>query len=229
MVEFGKNPVAYLKSRLSSKARLKQKVWKNAIKFFDGLRNEAELLISELKEKEAGNDNIRVEFKSISEFEFHVYFGSDLVVYSLQTNIVTFDSTHYLIQNKYLQQDPDLTFFGQILIYDFMADSLLYNRTEDTGYLLGRILVNRDNHFMIEGVRDLHYLFEGIEKTEGSKENNAMLIYKSLAVAIDSDLLAPDFTQIQFTTLGVRMKADRELGHGSKIGFQMSTNEETKA
>lgn len=229
MDDFEKNPLIYLKNKLSSKAKLKQKVWKNAIRFFDGLKMEAEAVILELTEKDRDDDGIRLEFKAISDFEFHVYFGSDLVVFSLQTNIITFDSSHYLMQNKYLQQDIDLTFFGQILIYDFMADSLLYNRTEDTGYLLGRILVNRDNHFMIEGVRDLHYLFEGIEKAVGSKENNQLLIYKSLAVAIDSDLLAPDFKQLQFTTLGVRMKADRELGHGAKIGFQLSTNDDIRA
>ena len=89
--------------------------------------------------------------------------------------------------------------------------------------------MNRENHFMIEGVRDLHYLFEGIEKAQGSQENNQLLIYKSLAVAIDSDLLAPDFKQLQFVTLGVRMNADRELGHGTKIGFQLTSNDDNKA
>ena len=229
MDDFDKNPLEYLKYRLISKASLKQKVWKNAIQFFNGLKKAAEEVIEELKGSDKNYENSRLEFKPVSDFEFHVYFGSDLVVYSLQTNIITFSSTHYLMQNKYLQQDTELTFFGQILIYDFMADSQLYNRTEDTGYLLARILINRENHFMIEGVRDLHYLFTGIEKSEVSKENYSLLIHKSLAVAIDSDLLAPDFKQLQFITLGARMKADRELGHGAKIGFQLTSDENPQA
>ena len=226
MDDFDKNPVEYLKSRLNSKARLKQKVWKTTIQFFLGLKTEAEKLVAEIKDSNENDNEIIFEIRYISEFEFHVYCGSDLIVYTLQTNIVTFDPSHYLMQNKYIQQSEDLPFFGQIMIYDFMADSLRYNRMEDTGYLLSRILINSENHFMIEGVRGLHYLFDGIDKAIGSEENYSLLIKKSLAVAVDSDLLAPDFSQVQFVTLGVRMKGDKELGHGKKIGFQLNTDDD---
>ena len=229
MDDFDKDPIEYLKSRLNSKAKLKQKVWKNSIEFFMGLKTEAAKLVEKLKMADEDKNGFPVEIRYISDFEFHIYCGSDLVVYALQTNIVTFNSKHYLMQNKYTQQGEELRFFGQIMIYDFMADSLRYNRMEDTGYLLGRILVNVENHFMIEGVRSLHYLFEGIEKAESSKENHSLLIKKSLAIAVDSDLLAPDFSQVQFVTLGVRMKGDKELGHGKKIGFQMNTDDDLQA
>lgn len=227
MDEFDKNPIDYLRDKLNSKARLKQRIWKNTLKFFAGLRQEGEKVIEGFKDIGENDDGIPIAFNSMNEFEFHIHFGSDMVVFGLQTNIVTFDSSHYLMQNKYIQQSPDMNFFGQILIYDFMADSMRYNRTQDTGYLLGRILVNFENHFMIEGVRGLHYLFDGIDKTEGSEEKYSLIIKKALAVAVDSDLLAPEFSQIQFVTLGVRMKGDQEIGHGKKIGFQMSDDNST--
>ena len=228
MDDFDKNPVEYLKTRLNSKARLKQSVWKNTIKFFGALKKEAETLIAHLKNAGADQDEVRIDIQTVSDFEFHICFGSDIVVYSLQTNVVTFDASHYLMQNKYLQQSPDLAFFGQIMIYDFMADSLKFNRTQDIGYLLGRVLVNGENHFMIEGVKGLHYLFGGIDETMGLKENYSLIINKLLAAAVDSDLLAPDFSKVQFVTLGIRMKGDKELGHGNKIGFQISSNDSTE-
>ena len=104
MDDFDKNPVEYLKSRLNSKARLKQKVWKTTIQFFLGLKTEAEKLVAEIKDSNENDNEIIFEIRYISEFEFHIYCGSDLVVYSLQTNIVTFDSSHYLMQSKYIQQ-----------------------------------------------------------------------------------------------------------------------------
>lgn len=229
MDDFDKDPVEYLKSRLNSKAHLKQNIWKNSIVFFNGLKIEAEKLVAELQEQTKDDDTIMIEIRHVSAFEFHIYCGSDLVVFALQTNIVTFDSSHHLMQNKYIQQGEEFAFFGQIMIYDFMADSLRYNRMEDTGYLLGRVLINNENHFMIEGVRALFYLFEGIDKVVGSEENYSLLIKKSLAIAVDSDLLAPDFSQVQFVTLGVRMKRDKELGHGKKIGFQMGSDDDPKA
>ena len=151
-----------------------------------------------------------------------------MIVYALQTNVVTFDQSHSLMQSNYLQNNADLRFFGQILIYDFMADSLRYKRTEDIGYLMGRILINVENRFMIEGVRGLHYLFNGMERSEVTEENCSLIIKKTLAVAVESDLLAAEYKQLQFVKLGVRMKGDQELGHGKKIGFQMADDEENQ-
>jgi hypothetical protein len=44
----------------------------------------------------------------------------------------------------------------------------------------------------------------------------------SLTIAIENDLMAPPFPQVQFITLFQKTEKTQELGAGQKIGFKMS-------
>ena len=44
----------------------------------------------------------------------------------------------------------------------------------------------------------------------------------ALTIAIENDLMAPPYPQVQFITLNQKLEKTQELGAGSKIGFRMS-------
>ena len=220
MTEFNTNPLEYLKESLETRAALKQRVWDVTQKFFNELKTEAKSLGNELRELISLKD-VLIEVKEVGEREFSIKFGSDVLVFGMQTNIVTFDAGNHLMKLKEIQDDKTLGYFGQIMIYDFMADSVKYERTGDAGYLIARLSINADNTFHIEGVRGLHYLFPP-GGTENNSENVALFLKKALVVTIESDLMGKDFEKIRQTTLGEKLARNKEIGYDSKIGFKMS-------
>lgn len=224
MDDFNKDPVGFLQRQIQTTATLKKNIWNLALDMFANMKKETSGLVNEILMKSKDFPDIEIEYKEIDALEFNLKFGSDVLIFALQTNIVTFNTAHPLMKTKYLQEKKDLRYFAQVMIYDFLSDSIKYDRTEDLGYLLARVLINGENHFMVEGAQGLNYLINGIEHIEATSENLSLLVKKTMAVAIDSDLFGPDFKQIQYITLGQKIAKNKEIGHGQKIGFQMNND-----
>jgi len=220
MVEFNNNPFEHLKESLETRASLKQKVWKVTQQFFETLESEVNKLAESLRGS-IDTKEVVIEVNEVGEHEFNMKFGSDVLVFGMQTNIVTFDENYYLMKIKGVKENKNLSYFGQVMIYDFMADSVKYERTGDAGYLIARLLINADNTFFTEGVKGLHYLFPP-GGTEITVENIALFIKKALVVTIESDLMGQDFGQLKQITLGEKLARNKEIGYDSKIGFKMS-------
>jgi hypothetical protein len=212
---------------LESKSTAKQITYKNLLTAFSLLAVESRRIVDELKEKPASADqDVTVDFYFINEHEFHVKLAGDLLVFVLHTNVVTFDDEHAVMKTTYIREKEVNRYFGQIMIYNFMSDSLKFNRVNDPGYLLARILINHENRFMVEGDGQLGQLFSNItEKTICEIELN-LIINHCLTSAIENDLMAPPFPQVRFITLYQKMEKTQELGGGQKIGFRMKYNSE---
>jgi hypothetical protein len=71
----------------------------------------------------------------------------------MHTDVFEFDSNHIIWQNSYVQQDKANSYCGMIDIYDFLSDSFKDKRSADEGYLIGRIFINRERMFFVEGKR----------------------------------------------------------------------------
>lgn len=226
MIDFDKNPTEHLLDKLRNKSVMKQAVLSNAKTAFAALKKAATDVVEELDKKRVQSEQIRLGFKDKGQWAFSVEFAGDTIMFLLQTNVITFEKDNPLMNSKYLQEKDNRRFFGQILIYDFMSDTVNLNRVHDRGFLLGRFFVNIDNTFLIEGVRPLHYLFH-----EGENEINPinlkLFVQKTIAVAVDNDLLGNSYAALQTITLN-NLTEEKEIGHGSKIGFQIGASEEKK-
>src|SRR5690606_16690191 len=126
---------------------LKQKTYGAVKEVFANLRREALEIVEALNQNNNIDASVVVALTEISEFEFHVKFGGDLLVFVMKSNIVTFDKEYPIMQSEYMQERDDRKYFGSILTYNFMSDTLKYKRSEDNGYLLARMLVNVEKHF----------------------------------------------------------------------------------
>jgi hypothetical protein len=217
------DPLEYIKLLLESKSTAKQVTYKNLLSSFQLLAKESKRIIDELKSKmKPGDEDVTVDFKIINEHEFQVKLAGDLLIFVLHTNVVTFADEHAVMKTNYIREQEINRYFGQIMIYNFMADSVKYNRINDPGYLLARILINHENRFLLEGEGQLGFLFGSISSQAISEIEINQIVKIALQVAIENDLMAPPFPDVQFITLYQKNEKTQELGAGQKIGFKMS-------
>ncbi|MFM8912638.1 MAG: hypothetical protein ACKOE6_06960, partial [Flammeovirgaceae bacterium] len=137
-------------------------------------------------------------------------------------NIVTFDDAHPVMQDPYIKINDINRYFGQIMIYNFMSDSVKYNRVNDPGYLLARLLINHEGRFVIEGGGRLTEVSNKVSDAPISDQELNLLVKLAMTIAIENDLMAPPFPQVQFITLMQKNEKTQEMGGGQKIGFRMS-------
>jgi hypothetical protein len=217
------DPLEHIQRLLESKSTAKQITYKNLLAAFEILSKESKRIVDELKKKvKPGDEDVTLDFRIINEHEFHVKLAGDLLIFVLHTNVVTFDDEHAVMKSTYMKENEVNRYFGQLMIYNFMSDSVKFNRLNDPGYLIARIVINHESRFLVEGDRQLGFLFNTIsEKAIGESDLNT-IVKLCLTTAIENDLMAPPFPQVQFITLFQKTEKTQELGAGQKIGFKMS-------
>jgi hypothetical protein len=222
--------IDYITRLLESKSAAKQKTYNHLLSAFRTLRNEASRVTEELKKRaRIQHEDVTIEFTEVNEHEFHVKLAGDLLIFVLHTNIVTFSDDHVIMQDPYVRESEINRYFGQIMIYNFMSDSLKFNRVNDPGYLLARLMINHDNRFFVEGEGQLSSLFQTVSQGPVTEDVLNALVKLSLAIAIENDLMALPYPQVKFITLYQKLEHTPDLGGGQKIGFRMSYEDKQRA
>jgi hypothetical protein len=217
------DPIEYIKMMLESKSTAKQTTFKHLGEAFDLLCSDSRRIISELTSSAHPADNdVTLYFKIISNHEFHVKLAGDLLIFVMHTNIITFDDEHEVMKDDYIKSNPVNRYFGQINIYNFMYDSLRYNRGNDPGYLIGRLMINHEDRFFMEGEKQFTGLYGKISPEPIDDPTLQNIVKLSLQIAIKNDLMAPPYSKVRSITLNQKNEHTVELGGGQKIGFQMS-------
>jgi hypothetical protein len=217
------DPLDYILRMLESKSAAKQVTYRKLLSAFETLAKESKRVVTELKKKATpGDQDVTLDFQQINDHEFQVKLAGDMLVFVLHTNIVTFDDTHEVMKDPYILSKDINRYFGQIMIYNFMSDSLEFHRINDPGYLLARLLINHDGRYIIEGEGRLGVVFSHISETEITENDLNILVKLALTLAIENDLMAPPYPQVKFITLHQKLEKTQELGAGQKIGFRMS-------
>jgi hypothetical protein len=224
------DPLDQIQQLLESKSSAKQVTYKNLLSSFDLLAKESKRIITELRKRvNPGDQDVTVDYKLVNEHEFQVKLAGDLLVFVLHTNVVTFADEHPLMNSDYIKEKEINRYFGQIMIYNFMSDSIKYNRMNDPGYLLARILINHESRFLVEGEGQLGFLYNTISQVPISELDLTSIVKLSLKIAIENDLMAPPFPDVRFITVYQKNEKTQELGAGQKIGFKMSYQSSTKS
>ncbi len=220
------DPLEHIKLLLESKSTAKQVTYKRLLLAFGALRNESKRIVAELSQRARPEDqDVTLYFREVNEHEFEVKLAGDLISFVLHTNVVTFDPNSPVMLDPYIKSTPVNRYFGQIMIYNFMADSLKFNRINDPGYLLARLLINHEGRYVVEGDGRLAELANKISPAPISDDELAILVKIVMTLAIENDLMAPPFPDVRFITLHQKMEKTQELGAGQKIGFRMSYQE----
>ncbi|MFZ6001215.1 MAG: hypothetical protein ACOYW3_11960 [Bacteroidota bacterium] len=223
MAEQERDPLDHIKQLLESKSTAKQITYKLLLNAFQLLAKESSRVVTELKSRiKPGDTDVTVDFSKVNDHEFQVKLAGDLLVFVLHTNIVTLMDDHPVMKEDYIRQNEVNRYFGQIMIYNFMSDSVKYNRVNDPGYLLARLLINHEGRYLIEGDGQLAALGNKISTEPITELELNVLVKVALTLAIENDLMAPPFPDVRFITLFQKLEKTQELGAGQKIGFKMS-------
>jgi hypothetical protein len=217
------DPLDHIRLLLESKSTAKQITYKNLLAAFQILAKESKRVVAELKKMiKPGDEDVTVDFKMVNDNEFQVKLAGDLLIFVLHTNVVTFEEGHLIMQDPNIRQNEVNRYFGQLMIYNFMADSLKFNRMNDPGYLVARLLINHEGRYIIEGEGRLSAIANKISSESITENELNVLVKLALTIAIENDLMAPPFPQVRFITLFQKIEKTQELGAGQKIGFRMS-------
>lgn len=199
---------------LKEKSSMKQDVYENTLRTFKLLKSSAKQLASELKIDVASIDKrVIIEYREKGEFEFELRVAGDLLIFSMHTNIFEFDKSHQIWKNSYIKEDSTRTFCGIINIYNFLNDSFLYNRINDAGYVIGRIFVNKENHYFIEGKRQLGFLYNDFSHDIIDEKAIKSVMESTVLYCLIFDLLTPPFDSIKEVSVSDMPQAP---GEGSR-------------
>jgi len=208
--------------RIKKKSNLKQKVFNNTYKVFNDLKS----LLSEMEtnyNKKIKKHVVEAPFKykNISNFQCELKVAGDVLVFQMHSNIFEFDRDHGVWKISYVQNNKMATFNGIINIYNFLADSFKYQRYDDLGYLVGRIFINKDFHYFVEGKRQMGFLYNDFGNAVIDKEKLKEIIDTSIAYSLDFDLLVPPYENMKVITVE-QIEEKRQNAHiqtGKRLGF----------
>ncbi|MCG8575443.1 MAG: hypothetical protein MI810_11205 [Flavobacteriales bacterium] len=215
---------------LRAKTGLKQDVYANAKQWFAVFKEELKSCIDLIKD-DISDDRIRLKYLDKGESEAHLYIGSDILVFYLHTNIFRFNDKNYVAQTSYVKNNPENAYCGIINIYNFLADSYEYNRPNDLGYLIGRVFVNKENHFVVEGKGQLDFLYRDFMHQVLTPEILQDLILRSAMHAIDFDLLTPPYQSVQQVSVYdmQTLTQSSKLKTGKRLGFKFQSDKDIQA
>lgn len=210
-----------------SKGELKHDIYYSTKDTFELFRATAKEMISQLKERNKQTDkDMRFDFIDRGDFEFEIRFASDTLVFMMHTNIFEFSRNHEVMKSPYIREDPERSYCGVIHIYNFLTDSFLYQRDNDLGYLIGRVFINKEKHYFIEGKRELGMLYNNFNTSiidDGSVQG---IIESAIEYTTNFDLLSPPYDEIKVVSVGeMRNTFDKKsIVTAKRLGFRFQAD-----
>jgi hypothetical protein len=215
-------------STLKEKAILKQKVYDNTFESFTELKDVLKNLSRDINTKLSGLDSrIRMEYTDRSNFDAQLKVASDILLFSMHSNIFQFDRDHPAWKTPYIKKDKNNAYSGIINIYNFLADSFRYSRLDDLGYLIARIFINHEKQYFVEGKRQMGMLFTNFGNEMISKDSLQVIISTAIKYSLEFDLLVPPYDTVKIATVG---QAEAKIQHskvmtGKRLGFQFNSDD----
>ena len=109
-----------------------------------------------------------------------------------------------------------------IMAYNFLSDSIKYQRLADVGYLLARLFINSEGHFYVDGQRQLDFLYKNLAQQEIEEDAIVKIIEQTMLYALDFDLYVPPIETMGDMTLEQKNYVNNPSGFatGKRLGFK---------
>ena len=211
---------------LHDKAALKQDIHFDTLEVFNNFKRLMQEEVDYLK-SQLTDERIRMQYIDKGKFESQIFIGSDLLFFHMHTNVFLLPDDHAFWKLKYLKKNHDNGYFGMIYIYNFLAQSVIQGREEDPGYLIGRICINKEGHFFIEGKGALGLEFKDVEKRVISDDMLRTILYKSFSFASQFELLSPPFEMMSEVNVSEiqEISSSLHLQTGKRLGFKFNSED----
>ncbi len=210
-----------------NKAILKQNVYQSTKETFDMFRQSAKDTLNALQRQNSERGTaIRFEFIERGDFEFEIRFAGDSLIFMMHTNVFEFSRNHEVMKSPYIREDSTRSYCGVIHIYNFLTDSFRYQRDNDLGYLIGRVFINKDKHYFIEGKRELGMLFNNFNTSLITPESVQSILESAIEYTTNFDLLTPPYDEIKVVSVGM-MRYDfdkKSIVTAKRLGFRFQAD-----
>jgi len=207
---------------LAGKSSNKQAIYANTLRHFDAIKNTLSRMAKEWgQEMQKRDPRVEIEFKDKNKFECSLKFSGDTLSLVMHTNIFTFDAQHFIHQSRRVKENNMRGYFGQIMLYNFLSDSIKYNRMQDGGQLLARIFVDGESHFFVDGKQQFGFLYNDLDQQILHEEAIEKILNTAIQYCLDEDLLAPPYEEVSQVVLGQFLMENGGAGFktAKRLGF----------
>ena len=146
----------------------------------------------------------------------------------MHTNAFVFEPGHSIWKTGYVSLNKGRGTCGMISIYNFLSDAMKYERASDPGQLVGRIFVNSENHFFVEGKRQIGILHSDYATQVVSETLLQSIVEVSLIYSMEIDVVVPPIDAMKEITVSdaLNYTIQTALGEAKKLGFKSQNTKE---
>jgi len=185
------------------KSTLKQKVFDNTFAAFNLLKETLFEMASELDDALEGklDRRVRIEYRDRGKFETQLQVANDVLIFQMHTDVFDFDPQHPVRRTPYVEADAENAYCGVVNIYNFLSDSFKFNRNADEGYLIGRLFINRERRYFVEGKGRTPVRAADFGSAEIDRDALVAILEEAVAHALDFDLFVPPYEALARVTV----------------------------
>ena len=213
---------------LKVKSVIKSQIFDQCLEVFNVLKDVLGEMSNDLNEllENSGSRRVRLEYRDRGKFA-ELKFADDVLLFSLHTDVFEFDRDHPVWKNSYVKDNPYNSYCGVINVYNFLYDSIKYNRNDDLGYMVARMFINKDKAFFVEGKRQKRQMTSMFGKSTLTRDDLVAFVESAILYTLSFDLLVPPFDVVKEVTVGemnVKMEASR-MKTGKRLGFKYNSDD----
>jgi hypothetical protein len=214
---------------LSDKAVAKLEVGESSLWAFNLFKSQLRNLESEISDVAISIDKrIGVKFVERGPLDLEFRVSDDIIIFSLHTDAFTFDESHPIWKHSGMRSEHGRGYFGMISVYNFLTDSIKFNRVNDQGVLVARIFIDRHRNFFMEGKKQLGLIFNNPGSDAFTDSSARRISEVIIAHCLDFDIITPAFDQVRI--ISVQEMIEKSLSSivstGKRLGFRLQTDED---
>ena len=209
---------------INTKLKVKKEVFAQTKEVFALLKESINNTYEDLSKGKDKDNPVEIKVTEVGAYEIRIKVGGDTIVFLMHSNVFDFEDSHKTKKLSYVRDNKLNSLCGQIYIYNFLDDSFKYNRSNDLGYLVARLFVNKEKHYFVEGEQRLSFLFNDFSHDVLDKKHLSKVIDEVIAHCLAWDL--PPFSQVSVVSVDQINQASQEqkIQTGKRLGFKFKAD-----
>lgn len=215
-----------IKKSLVEKGPLKVDVSQRTAAAFNQLKTVLKKLEQDLLETlHTVDKRVLVKYAERGTYELELRVSDDILIFSMHTDVYTFPEGNEIWKNSYLTDNKNRSYCGIISIYNFLTDSVKFNRSNDVGVLVARIFVNNENHFFVDGKKQLGIGYNNFESDELTEQRLRDIAETAILFSLNFDVMTPPFEQLRIITVRELIEKNMAgvISTGKRLGFKLQS------
>jgi len=223
---------AELRRFVEERSALKRDVFELGKVRFAGLKGALKTDMERLaKDVHGKDDRLEIKYHDRNEFECGCTVAGDYILFHMHTNVFRLDSGDaealYPVSD-YLKENSDRAYCAVIHVYNFLADSFRFERSNDAGYLVTRIFINVEGHFFVEGLGHTAYGFDEFAKSRFDEKSLLRVLRSTIYEALNFEMIVPEYSRVSEIALSDAIRSAGLTGYrtSKRMGFRLSSDPE---